>query len=139
MERWKSKLKRMSRIGAPPPQTKLEKEIETLGGTSLASELLDVNIQSKKKSISKDDRILELTKDNGRLRQEIAYLKPLVHDAQKLIPTLDFYATGLYNQIQEVNFLVDQLPYDSRGENIGDCAIGNPFTMDIEVGLEGEP
>ncbi|KAH8655639.1 hypothetical protein BX600DRAFT_440138 [Xylariales sp. PMI_506] len=112
----KAKTRRLNRrylpSGGPPPPTPLDYEIQAQGGTTTAFDTIPEEIQKKKVPISNEERIIELTLENGRLRREIDYYKTLVaevlHPIMALVP---FHVNGLYSTLRKFNEKIERSHY----------------------------
>ncbi|KAI3531307.1 hypothetical protein CABS02_14190 [Colletotrichum abscissum] len=61
--------------GLPRLPTDIDDAVTALGGRAPATDLADSTIQSQKAPISKEERLEELVRHSGRLRQELGYWK----------------------------------------------------------------
>ncbi|KAH8655632.1 hypothetical protein BX600DRAFT_500744 [Xylariales sp. PMI_506] len=105
--------------GGPPPPTPLDYEIQAQGGTTTAFDTIPEEIQKRKVSISNEERIVELTLENGRLRREIDYYKTLVTEILNPIMALvPFHVNGLHSALRKFNEKIERSHYhwQARGE-----------------------
>ncbi|KAH7303142.1 hypothetical protein B0I35DRAFT_447230, partial [Stachybotrys elegans] len=94
---------------APSSPTLVDFEIRAAGGTTTAFDTMPHEIQMRKKPISVEKRIIELTQENGRLRREIEYYKTLVNEVlHPVVELLEFHANGLYSAVQKYNSVIQQ-------------------------------
>lgn len=99
---------RLLRGDGPPASGPVDEEIRALGGLTTALDMEPEVIQARKAVISEKERIVELTRENGRLRQEIAFLKPQVVAFEQLIPTMSAEISGFNSYINQVNQFIQQ-------------------------------
>ncbi|KAK3933496.1 hypothetical protein QBC46DRAFT_275638 [Diplogelasinospora grovesii] len=88
----------------PLSPTLIDYEIRALGGTTTAFDTMPEEVQKTKASIPTQDRIMELTLENERLRREIEYYKTLAKEA--LHPVMAFvqiHVRGLYSAVGKFN------------------------------------
>ncbi|KAI0133748.1 hypothetical protein BJ170DRAFT_174863 [Xylariales sp. AK1849] len=105
-------------VGGPPPPTLLDYQIRAQGGTTTAFDTIPEVMDEKKAAISNEERIVELTLENGRLRLEIDYYKTLVTGVLYPIMTLvPFHVNGLHSAFQKFNSKIERVNQDLQSIN----------------------
>lgn len=95
--------------GRPVSPTLVDYEIRAHGGTTTAFDTMPSELQKKKCQVSMEDRILELTIENGRLRQEIEYYKKLVNEVlHPVMAVVQFHVRGLYSALRKFNAKIER-------------------------------
>ncbi|KAL3954414.1 hypothetical protein ACCO45_009977 [Purpureocillium lilacinum] len=74
-----------------------------LRGFSTACDLTSEETQAKKAPISMEERIIELTRENGSMRQEIAFFRGLADALQPLLPVIQYHVDELNSAIRLAN------------------------------------
>lgn len=89
--------------GRPPSPTLIDVQVQSAGGLSTACDLTAMETQAKKVPISLEERVVELSRENGQLRQEIAYFRSLTEAFQPLIPVIEYHVKGLNKALNAAN------------------------------------
>ena len=93
----------------PPSPTLIDYEIRALGGMTTAFDTMPHEVQRTKTSVPIEDRIIELTVENGRLRREIAYYKSLVNEVlHPVMPLVQFHVHGLHSAVRKFNAKIER-------------------------------
>ncbi|KAK5988056.1 hypothetical protein PT974_12192 [Cladobotryum mycophilum] len=100
--RWRNSL-----AGRPPSPTLIDVQVKSAGGLSTACDMTAESIQAKKAPISIGDRIVELTRENGRLRQEIEYYKALTEAFEPLLPIIEYHVNGITKALLDANSRIE--------------------------------
>ena len=94
--------------GRPASPTLIDYEIRALGGTTTAFDTLPEEVQRTKDPVSLEDRIVELTIQNGRLRREIEYYKKLVNEVlHPVMALVQFHVRGLHSAVRKFNAKIE--------------------------------
>lgn len=94
---------RNSKDGHPPSPTLIDVQVQSAGGLSTACDLAPRGTQAKKVPISLEERVVELSRENGQLRQEIAYFRSLTEAFQPLIPVIEYHVKGINKALYAAN------------------------------------
>ncbi|KAL7783599.1 hypothetical protein V8C37DRAFT_414693 [Trichoderma ceciliae] len=94
---------RDSKFGRPPSPTLIDVQVKSAGGLSTACDLTAEEIQAKKVPIPLGDRVIELSRENGRLRQEIEYYRSLTEAFQPLMPIIEYHVNGIHKALRAAN------------------------------------
>lgn len=100
---WQKLRKKRSPDGHPPSPGSMDIQIQALRGFSTASDLTPEETQAKKAPISMEERIIELTRENGSMRQEIAFFRGLADALQPLLPVIQYHVDELNSAIRLAN------------------------------------
>jgi hypothetical protein len=93
-------------MASPPDSpTSVDYEILSLGGTTTAFD----TIPDKEAPVSMQARVVELSREVGRLRQEIKYYRTLVNEVlHPVLVIIDFHTNGLDSALEEFNAKVER-------------------------------
>jgi len=95
--------------GGPLSPTLTDYLIQSQGGTTTAFDTMPTEVQMNKPLISPEERILELTRENGRLRQDIAYYKSLVKEVlYPVMALVRFHVKGLDSAVRKFNAKIEE-------------------------------
>lgn len=95
--------------GRPPSPTLIDVQVESAGGLSTACDLTKDEIQAKKVPIPLEERVVELTRENGQLRQEIAYFRSLTEAFQPLMPVIEYHVKGINKALHAANTRIERI------------------------------
>jgi hypothetical protein len=80
-----------------------------MGGTTTAFDTMPAEVQKRKSPISLEDRIIELTLENGRLRLEIDYCKSLVKEVlHPVMALVQCHVHGLESGVRKFNEKIER-------------------------------
>lgn len=106
-------------INSPPLPTPIDYEIRSLGGTTTAFDTMSNEVQVAKKPVLMQDRIVELSREVGRLRQEIKYYKTLVNEVlHPLIAVVSFHTNQLDSAVREFNEKIERANLRWQAEKV---------------------
>ncbi|KAK1502835.1 uncharacterized protein CCOS01_17103 [Colletotrichum costaricense] len=86
--------------GWPQVPTDIDYEVRALGGRTHVFDTLPENIQAQKAPVTKEKRLEELTREVGRLRQELDYWRSLARSGSSLVTELD-------KIVKQMNIIID--------------------------------
>ena len=92
----------------PYSPTLVDIEVRNLGGTTTAFDMAPENIQAMKAPISNQERLVELSRENGRLRQEALYFRNLTREVMPLLSVLRYHLDGLSSTVRQCNEMINQ-------------------------------
>lgn len=98
---------RRSKHGPRPP-SQLDEEVKSLGGSTNRLDTTKESIQAQKSPISKEARIVELSREQGRLRSEAEYWRTLVEHVGKCLPRLLFHLQELEEILRTGNAEIER-------------------------------
>jgi hypothetical protein len=109
MDTPETRLGNFSLTGAPLSPTLTDYVIRSQGGTTTAFDTRPEEVQKKKDPISAQDRLVELRRENGRLRWELACYRPLEKEVLKpLLALVEFHEHGLDSTVQRFNAKIER-------------------------------
>lgn len=93
--------------GRPLSPTLTDYAVQAQGGTTTAFDTMYGAMP--KAAIPMEDRIIELTRENGRLRREIGYYKSLVKEVlHPVMALVQFHVHGLDAAVRRFNAKIEQ-------------------------------
>ncbi|KAK3933847.1 hypothetical protein QBC46DRAFT_414434 [Diplogelasinospora grovesii] len=88
----------------PLSPTLIDYEIRALGGTTTAFDTMPEEVQKTKALIPPEDRIMELTLENGRLGREIEYYETLAKEVlHPVMALVQIHVRVLYSAVGKFN------------------------------------
>ncbi|KAK1656650.1 hypothetical protein BDP55DRAFT_688412 [Colletotrichum godetiae] len=126
--------------GLPRLPSDIDNAVAALGGRTHATDLANSTIQSQKAPVSKEQRLEELVRDSGRLRQELDYWKSLALTGTALMSDVEQVVVQLrdvFSRFESVMNETNTMPAEER------LASGHPSESrqreDVEVQIGDEP
>ena len=99
----------------PDSPTLVDYEIRSLGGTTTAFDTLP----HEKTTVSMQARVIELSREVGRLRQEIKYYRTLVNEVlHPVLVVIEFHMNGLNSALQEFNAKMERAELQWRADQV---------------------
>jgi len=92
----------------PYSPTLVDIEIHRLGGMTTAFDMHPDHLQSLKTPTTEHDRLVELSRENGRLRQEAVYFRGLSREVTPLLAVLRYHIDGLSTTVRECNEKIEK-------------------------------
>lgn len=94
--------------GGPLSPTLTDYVIRSQGGTTTAFDTMPAELQKKKDPISAEKRIIELTRENGRLRWELSRYMPLKKELKSFMAQVQFHEHGLDSAVRKFNAEIER-------------------------------
>lgn len=111
----------------PFSPTPVDLEIRSLGGITIALDMMPESVQAAKAPMLMQERIVELSRETGRLRKKIIYFRSVMEDVSLLLCVLSHYIHGLSSVVRKCNIIIDGAnAHWLRGKD-GILAEDNPF------------
>ena len=118
LQSWKQEYKcvyNKSNMNIPDSPTLVDYEIRSLGGTTTAFD----TVPNKKTTVSMQARVIELSREVGRLRQEIKYYRTLVNEVlHPVLVIIEFHISGLNSTLQEFNAKIERAELQWRADQV---------------------
>lgn len=107
---WAKKLRNsiIARAGRPPSPKSIDVRINNAGGVTTAWDLTREQTQAKKTSVSPQERIVELSREIGCVREELAFFRGLADDLEHFLPIVQYHVKALWQVIQEADKKITQ-------------------------------
>ncbi|KAK1656887.1 hypothetical protein BDP55DRAFT_687574 [Colletotrichum godetiae] len=126
--------------GLPRLPSDIDNAVAALGGRTHATDLTNSTIQSQKAPVSKEQRLEELVRDSGRLRQELDYWKSLALTGTAFMSDVEQVVVQLrdvFSRFESVMNETNTMPAE------GNMGSGHPSKFrqkeDVEVQAGDEP
>ena len=99
----------------PDSPTVVDYQVRSLGGTTTAFD----TVPNKKSPVSMEARVVELSREVGRLRQEIKYYRTLVNEVlHPVLVIIEFHTNGLNSALQEFNAKIERAELRWRTDQV---------------------
>ncbi|KAI3528860.1 hypothetical protein CABS01_17258 [Colletotrichum abscissum] len=105
--------------GLPRLPSDIDNAVAALGGRTHATDLANSTIQSQKAPVSKEQRLEELVRDSGRLRQELDYWKSLALTGTAFISDVEQVVVQLRDVYSRFESVMNETNTMSAEERLG--------------------
>ncbi|KAK1519281.1 hypothetical protein CABS01_16614 [Colletotrichum abscissum] len=121
--------------GLPRLPTDIDDAVAALGGRTHATNLADSTILSQKAPTSKEERLEELVRYSGRLRQELGYWKGVALTGTAFMSNVEQAVVRLRDVVSRSESVMNETNAVSAEESMGD---GHPSGSGPSKGVKGQ-